>query len=92
MLIATGQAPPKRTVWCCWESSAWTAHCAIRRHFADGLRQPRKGIFSVVVPEASAKEASLVDGVEILPFANLAQLAAYLRKEITAADTTSNRR
>ena len=34
------------------------------------------------MPEASAKEASLVDGVEILPFANLAQLAAYLRKEI----------
>ena len=41
-----------------------------------------KGFSRVVVPEASAKEASLVDGVEILPFANLAQLAAYLRKEI----------
>jgi magnesium chelatase family protein len=40
------------------------------------------GFSRIVVPEASAKEASLVDGVEILPFANLAQLAAYLRKEI----------
>ena len=33
MLIATGQAPPKLTVWCCWESSASTAHCGIRRAF-----------------------------------------------------------
>jgi magnesium chelatase family protein len=30
------------------------------------------GFSRIVVPEASAKEASLVDGVEILPFANLA--------------------
>jgi magnesium chelatase family protein len=42
-----------------------------------------RGFSRIVVPEASAKEASLVDGVEILPFANLAQLAAYLRKEIS---------
>ena len=41
-----------------------------------------KGFSRIVVPEASAKEASLVDGAEILPFANLAQIAAYLRKEI----------
>jgi magnesium chelatase family protein len=41
-----------------------------------------KGFSRIVVPEASAREASLVDGVEILPFANLAQLVAYLRKEM----------
>jgi len=45
----------------------------------------KNGFSRIVVPEASAREASLVDGVEILPFANLAQLAAYLRKEIQAA-------
>jgi magnesium chelatase family protein len=44
-----------------------------------------RGYSRVVVPEASAKEASLVDGVEILPFANLAQLVAYLRKEAPAS-------
>jgi magnesium chelatase family protein len=40
-----------------------------------------QGFSRIIVPEASAKEASLVDGVEILPFANLAQIAAYLNKE-----------
>lgn len=43
-----------------------------------------KGFRRIVVPEASGKEAALVDGVEILPFANLAQLAKYLDKEIPA--------
>ncbi|MBN1644027.1 MAG: YifB family Mg chelatase-like AAA ATPase [Dehalococcoidales bacterium] len=43
-----------------------------------------KGFSRIVVPQASAREASLVDGVEILPFANLTQLASYLRKEIPA--------
>ena len=49
-----------------------------------------RGFSRIVVPEASAKEASLVDGVEILPFANLAQLAAYLRKEISPLPVPSS--
>ena len=37
---------------------------------------------NIIVPEADAKEASLVEGVKILPFASLAQLVAYMRGEI----------
>ncbi len=43
-----------------------------------------KGYSRIVVPEASTREAALVDGVEILPFPNLAQLVKYLNKEIPA--------
>jgi magnesium chelatase family protein len=37
-----------------------------------------KGFPKVVVPEVDAREASLVEGTTILPFASLAQLASYL--------------
>ena len=43
-----------------------------------------KGFPKIVVPEIDAKEASLVEGTTILPFASLAQLASYLRGEIEA--------
>jgi magnesium chelatase family protein len=42
----------------------------------------QKGLTDVIVPETDAKEASLVEGAKILPFASLAQLASYLRDEI----------
>jgi magnesium chelatase family protein len=41
-----------------------------------------QGIPNVIVPEADAKEAALVDGVNIIPIASLAQLVSYLRGEI----------
>jgi magnesium chelatase family protein len=44
----------------------------------------QQGFTSIIVPEADAKEASLIKGVTILPFASLAQLTAYLSGEIPA--------
>jgi magnesium chelatase family protein len=44
----------------------------------------QQGFTTIVVPEADAKEASLIKGVTILPFSSLAQLAAYLQGEIPA--------
>ncbi|HXY75004.1 MAG TPA: YifB family Mg chelatase-like AAA ATPase [Dehalococcoidales bacterium] len=41
-----------------------------------------QGFSKIVVPEMDAKEAGLVQGAEILPFKNLAQLAAYLKGDI----------
>ncbi len=42
----------------------------------------QEGSASVIVPETDAKEASLIEGVKILPFTSLAQLVSYLRGEI----------
>jgi magnesium chelatase family protein len=43
-----------------------------------------EGIPNVIVPEADAKEASLIEGMNIIPVASLAQLVSYLRGEIPA--------
>jgi magnesium chelatase family protein len=43
-----------------------------------------EGIPNVIVPEADAKEASLIEGVNIIPISSLAQLVNYLRGEIPA--------
>jgi magnesium chelatase family protein len=45
-----------------------------------------EGIASVVVPEADAGEASLIEGVKIIPMASLSQLVSYLRGEIPAPE------
>ena len=44
-----------------------------------------EGFATVIVPEADAREASLVEGVKIIPVASLAQLVAYLQGEIPGA-------
>jgi magnesium chelatase family protein len=44
----------------------------------------QKGFKNIVVPEADAREAALVEGVNILPFSTLAQLVSYLLGEIPA--------
>jgi len=41
-----------------------------------------KGFTTLIVPEADAKEASLIQGAKIIPIASLAQLISYLRGEI----------
>ena len=46
----------------------------------------RQGIERVIVPLASATEAALVHGIEILPIANLAELTACLKGEWFWAD------
>jgi magnesium chelatase family protein len=43
-----------------------------------------EGIPTVIVPEADAREASLIEGVKIIPVASLAQLVSYLRGDIPA--------
>jgi magnesium chelatase family protein len=42
-----------------------------------------RGFSVIVVPEADAREASLIDGVSIIPVSSLAQLALHLRGEKT---------
>ena len=43
-----------------------------------------ESIANVVVPEVDAKEAALIDGVNIIPVASLRQLIQYLRGDIPA--------
>ena len=45
-----------------------------------------EGIPAVIVPEADAREASLIEGVKIIPIASLTQLISYLRGEIPAPE------
>jgi len=45
-----------------------------------------EGIPTVIVPEADAREASLIEGVKIIPIASLTQLISYLRGEIPAPE------
>jgi magnesium chelatase family protein len=40
-----------------------------------------EGIPNVIVPETDAKEASLIEGINIIPVASLAQLVSHLRGE-----------
>jgi len=42
----------------------------------------QEGFPTVIVPEADAKEASLIEGTKIIPIASLSQLVSYLRGEI----------
>ena len=42
----------------------------------------QEGFPAVIVPEADAKEASLIEGTKITPIASLSQLVSYLREEI----------
>ncbi|MGD0794655.1 MAG: YifB family Mg chelatase-like AAA ATPase [Dehalococcoidales bacterium] len=45
-----------------------------------------EAIPAVIVPEADAREASLIEGVKIIPVASLTQLISYLRDEIPAPE------
>jgi len=45
-----------------------------------------QGYSTIIVPEADAKEASLIDGAKIIPIVSLAQLVNYLRGEIPAPE------
>lgn len=45
-----------------------------------------EGIPNIIVPEADAREASLIEGVKIIPIASLSQLVSYLRGEIPAPE------
>jgi magnesium chelatase family protein len=48
-----------------------------------------EGIPNVIVPEVDAKEAGLINGVNIIPIGSLAQLVSYLRGEIPAPSVSS---
>ncbi len=45
-----------------------------------------EGIPTVIVPEADAREASLIEGMGIIPMESLTQLVSYLRDEIPAPE------
>ncbi len=46
----------------------------------------QEGLSTIIVPEADAKEASLIEGVKVTPVASLSQLISYLRGEIPAPE------
>ena len=46
----------------------------------------QEGFSTVIVPDADAKEASLIQGTEVIPFTSLSQLVSYLRGEIPAPE------
>ena len=48
----------------------------------DGRRRARRACAGMLVPTASAAEAAVVEGVEIIPVASLAQAVAFLTGEI----------
>jgi magnesium chelatase family protein len=45
-----------------------------------------QGFSDIIVPEADAREASLIEGTKIVPFNSLAQLVSYLRGETPAPE------
>jgi magnesium chelatase family protein len=45
-----------------------------------------EGISTVIVPDVDAREASLIEGISIVPMASLSQLVSYLRGEIPAPE------
>ncbi len=46
----------------------------------------QEGLSTTVVPEADAREASLIEGAQIIPITSLSQLVSYLRGEIPAPE------
>jgi len=49
-----------------------------------------EGVPTVIVPEADAREASLIEGVKIIPVTSLSQLVAYLRGEVAIPEYKSD--
>lgn len=48
----------------------------------------QEGLSTIIVPDADAKEASLVEGITIIPVTSLSHLASYFRGEIPAPEYT----
>ncbi len=46
----------------------------------------QEGLSTIIVPDADAKEASLIEGTKIIPIVSLSQLVSYLRGEIPAPE------
>jgi len=49
----------------------------------------KKGFSTIIVPEADAKEASLIEGTKIIPITSLSQLVSYFRGEIPVPECKS---
>jgi len=50
----------------------------------------QKGLSTIIVPDADAKEASLIEGAKIIPITSLSQLVSYFRGEISAPEFKSD--
>ena len=78
----TSSRPSSCGTRCCSASSVWTAACV---PFAVSCRRPwrprRPVSVGSIVPYRQAGEAQLVDGIEVLGVASLAQLIAVLQHE-----------
>ncbi|GAH95245.1 unnamed protein product, partial [marine sediment metagenome] len=50
----------------------------------------QEGLSSIIVPDTDAKEASLIEGTEIIPITSLSQLVSYFRGEIPPPEYKSD--
>ncbi len=50
----------------------------------------QEGFSTIIVPEADAKEASLIEGTKIIPITSLSQLVSYFRGEIPPPEYKSD--
>ncbi len=50
----------------------------------------QEGLSNIIVPDADAKEASLIEGTKIIPITSLAQLVSYFRGEIPPPEYKSD--
>jgi len=51
----------------------------------------QEGLADIVVPDADAREASLIEGTNIIPITSLSQMVSYLRGEIPAPEYKSEK-
>lgn len=82
LLIATGQLPPQamQGVWSSGELSLDGQLRPVRGAVALALRARAEGARALLVPEANAAEAALVDGLQVWGVAHLAEAVRQLRE------------
>lgn len=84
LLVASGQLPSGRVPACLVGELGLDAEVRpVRGVLSLASACRTAGLDSLAVPAANAREAAVVDGLEILPVRDLNELAAHLRGQIT---------
>ena len=86
VLVATGQAPAAAAegIWACGEVGLDGSVRPVAGLLPVAAGARRFGARCLLVPDAAAPEAALVDGVSVVPVRDLAEVAAVLRGEQSA--------
>jgi magnesium chelatase family protein len=86
LLIASGQLPPQALegVWSSGELSLDGQLRPVRGALAVALRARSEGARALLVPQANAAEAALVDGLQVWGVAHLTEAVRQLREPATA--------